>query len=81
MNNSGNTTKDILPCISSSELRAMNLKKGDKVQLTNAKFYKVVNYNTRKNRILLYSREYDKKFFADHKLVHQKVKLSTAQNK
>lgn len=81
MNNKENTTKDILPCISTAELRSMNLKKGDTVQLTNGKLYKVVNYNGKKNRLLLYSKKYDKKFFADHKIVHKKVELSKQKKK
>lgn len=76
-----NNAQDILPCISSAEQRALNLKKGDSVQLTNGKLYKVVNYNVRKNRILLYSKEYDKKFFADHKIVHKKVEPSKRKKK
>lgn len=51
MSNKTNTShpQDILPCISSAKLRALNLKKADTVQLTNGKLYKVVNYNGRKN--------------------------------
>lgn len=83
MSNKTNTNipHDFLPCISSAELRALNLKKADTVQLTNGKLYKVVNYNGKKNRILLYSKEYDKKFFADHKKVHMKVELSKPKKK
>ena len=83
MSNKTNTNipQDILPCISSAELRALNLKKADTVQLTNGKLYKVVNYNVKNNRILLYSKEYDKKFFADHKIVHKKVELSKPKKK
>lgn len=74
MNIQSNTTKakENLSCLSTAELRSLNLRKGDTVQLTNGKLYKVINYYARKNRVLLYSKEYDKKFFVDHKIVHNK---------
>lgn len=69
-------TEAILPCITKPELRALNLKKGDRVQLTNGKHYEVVCYYARKSRLQLYSSEYGKKFMADHHIIHSKCEPS-----
>jgi len=70
-------TKPILPHMTAAEMKAEQWKKGDTVRLTNGKDYKVMSYNSKKPVLYLYSKEYDSRFHANHRIIHKKVRSVT----
>ena len=76
-----NKDQNLLSHISVAEMKAERWKKGDIVQLTNGKEYQVISYHSKKPVLYLYSKEYDSRFHANHKIIHKKVKSATPKKK